>query len=88
VRFQDHYVYHARGCMTDQPNSVQEALKRPDAVQWQDAISAELIALVEKNTYTEMVLPPGKTAIPSKLVLNIKRDAVGKIDKYKARLVA
>jgi hypothetical protein len=29
VRFQDHYVYHARGCITDQPNSVQEALKRP-----------------------------------------------------------
>jgi hypothetical protein len=88
VRFREHYVYHARGCMTDQPNSVQEALKRPDAVQWQDAINAELTALVEKNTYTEMVLPPGKTAIPSKFVLNIKRDAFGKIDKYKARLVA
>jgi hypothetical protein len=88
VRFQDHYVYHAREGMIDQPSSVQEALKRPDAVLWQDAINAELAALVEKNTYTETSLPRGKTTIPSKFVLNIKRDAVGKIDKYKARLVA
>lgn len=38
--------------------------------------------------YSETSPPDGLTPLPSKLVLNIKRDEQGHVDKYKARLVA
>jgi hypothetical protein len=88
VRIQNHYVYHTTQRLTDQPNSVHEALKRSDAVLWQEAIDAERSALVAMNKYKETTLPPGKTAIPSEFVLTIKRDSLKRVDKYKARLVA
>jgi hypothetical protein len=45
-------------------------------------------ALYEKGVYTEVSSPEGITPLPSKLVLTIKRDELGHVEKYKARLVA
>jgi histone deacetylase 1/2 len=61
---------------------------RPDKELWLVAIEEELAALQAKKVYTEATLPEHATALPSKLVLNIKRDEHGNVDKYKARLVA
>jgi hypothetical protein len=61
---------------------------RPDAALWEAAINEEMAALQVKKVYTEATLPEGMSALPSKLVLDIKRDANGNVTKYKARLVA
>jgi hypothetical protein len=51
------------------------------------AINAEMASPHEKSVYSEVRLPDGVHALPSKLVYTIKRDDLGKIAKYKARLV-
>jgi hypothetical protein len=61
---------------------------RPDADLWQAAIEEELSALKAKQVYTKATLPAHTTALPSKLVLDIKRDEQGSVSKYKPRLVA
>jgi transposase InsO family protein len=71
----------------DHPNSVAEALARPDAPSWVAAINKELSSVFAKNVYEEVDLPPGKRALSLKLVLSIKRDQFGNIDCYKGRLV-
>lgn len=79
---------HALDGLTDSPATYKQAMQRPDKDQWEQAINDELAALCAKGVYTEVDPPVGVTPLPSKLVLNIKRDAVGNIEKYKARLVA
>ena len=74
--------------LTDTPATYREAMGRPDKAQFQQAVSEELASLQAKGVYTEESPPTGVTPLPSKLVLTIKRDEHGNIDKYKARLVA
>ena len=45
-------------------------------------------ALRKANTWDVVERPPGKNIVGCKWVLHIKKDAEGRIDKYKARLVA
>ena len=54
-------VYALEG--VDMPNTVQEALSREDAEQWQEAIDKELEVLVKNGTWEPAVLPEGKEAI-------------------------
>ncbi|KAJ3699335.1 hypothetical protein LUZ61_003040 [Rhynchospora tenuis] len=51
-------------------------------------MKSEIDALERNNTWTVENLPPGKTAIGCKWVYRIKYHAYGKIERYKARLVA
>ncbi|KAK4703061.1 hypothetical protein P7C70_g3153, partial [Phenoliferia sp. Uapishka_3] len=73
----------------DEP-SYRSVMKGPDRHSWDPAISAETAALRAMGCWDEALvdLPPGFRAIPLEFVLLIKRDAVGVITKYKARLVA
>jgi len=48
----------------------------------------EIDAIKENNTWTLTSLPKDRKAIGSKWVYKIKRDSNGKIDRYKARIVA
>jgi transposase InsO family protein len=73
--------------LPDNPATYKEAMARPDKDSWVKAINEELAALHTKSVYSEVTLPEGAHPLPSKLVLNIKRDDLGNIDKYKARLV-
>jgi hypothetical protein len=66
---------------------MQQALSRSDAPLWVEAINHELSAIFEKGVYEECALPAGKRALSTKLVLTIKRDKWGNVDKYEARLV-
>jgi hypothetical protein len=45
------------------------------------------MATIQNGTWTLEDLPPGKRAIPLKWVFRIKRDAKGKFEKYKCRVV-
>ena len=65
------------------PATVQEALSRPDAEEWEQAIQSELTSLYERQTWEVVPLPKGARAVGCKFVLERKRDG-----RYKARLVA
>ncbi|KAJ0580529.1 putative RNA-directed DNA polymerase [Helianthus annuus] len=56
--------------------------------QWRNAMSKEIKALEENNTWTLETLPKGKRAIESKWVYKIKYKPSGEVERYKARLVA
>ena len=70
--------------------TLEQARKREDWPLWEKAIAAEIEQLEVDDDVFQFVksLPPGCKAIPSMFVLQIKRLPDGKIDKYKARLVA
>ena len=65
-----------------------EAHRHPDWPKWEEAIQKELKGLNESGTWRLVKRPPNLNVIDSKWVLKIKKNAAGKIDKYKARLVA
>nr|GFB74052.1 ribonuclease H-like domain, reverse transcriptase, RNA-dependent DNA polymerase [Tanacetum cinerariifolium] len=56
--------------------------------KWIKAMEIELESIKKNNTWTLTTLPPEQKAIGLKWVYKTKRDAEGKIIKYKARLVA
>ena len=72
----------------DIPESLEEAKKSSEWVEWENAIKIELDQLANTGTW-ELVDKP-KDAIPmvNKFVFNKKGNKAGKITKYKARLVA
>lgn len=72
-----------------EPVTYQEAVSCPDKARWIEAMNDELNSLKENNTWGNPVdLPFDRKAISSKWVFKIKVNALGKIEKYKARLVA
>jgi hypothetical protein len=70
------------------PKTLQQARSRSDWPQWQEAMDRELATLEGAQTWELVSRPPGKNVVGSKWVFRIKRNAEGKIQKYKARLVA
>jgi transposase InsO family protein len=84
----DAYAYSASSIPEDNPATFKQAMKRPDADQWEQAVREELASLKSMGVFEESALPRGMSALPSKLVLTIKRDELGNVVKYKARLVA
>jgi hypothetical protein len=60
----------------------------PEKQEWRDAIKTELKALRDKKTFTMVKRDPSMKVIGCKWVIAIKRDENGKIQRYKARLVA
>lgn len=64
------------------PRSVAAALSRPDAAKWRDAIDAEVASCMKHDVWEPCDLPPGKQALPSHFIFEIKRDG-----RYKGRLV-
>lgn len=65
------------------PQSVEEALSRPDAAMWKEAIDSEIDSLVAHGSWRLEDLPEDRRPVGSKFVLTRKRDG-----RYKARLVA
>jgi Reverse transcriptase (RNA-dependent DNA polymerase)/gag-polypeptide of LTR copia-type len=82
----------AMSAMTDDDLSpdptFDEARNGHDWPRWREAIKKELEALELNGTWEVVERPPGTNVVSSKWVLHIKRNAEGKIDKFKARLVA
>ena len=67
------------------PRSVAQAKRSEEWPQWELAICAELQSFFDHGVWEQggCALPAGKTALPSHIVLDRKRDG-----RYKARLVA
>ena len=69
------------------PQSYQDAISSPEANKWRDAMSEELNALWDNETYELTPLPQGRTSVGGKWVYAVKLGPNGE-EKYKARFVA
>jgi transposase InsO family protein len=70
--------------VSQEPRTVEEALSGSDSDHWRED---EYRSLLENDTWELVDATPGIKPIPVKWVFKIKRDAAGKIERYKARLV-
>ena len=73
---------------SDDPLTYNEAMSRPDAPLWVEAMEAEMKSQIAAHTFDIVDLPQGRHAIGGKWVYRTKRGPNGEIVKYKARWVA
>lgn len=74
--------------LTDDPSTFKEVQSRPDWLEWKAAMDAEISQLHQLGTYSLEEPPSDRKPIGCRWVYTIKRDPLGNIVKYKARLVA
>ena len=72
----------------EEPKTMNEARKRPDASKWLQAAQEEMNSLIEHDTWSLTKLPPGRKIVGSKWVFKIKHDENGEAARYKCRLLA
>jgi hypothetical protein len=72
----------------DLPKTVKQAMASPFAKEWAEATVEEWLSLVGNNTWTLVEKKPFMKVIPCKWVYTVKTDGNGKLDRFKARLVA
>jgi Reverse transcriptase (RNA-dependent DNA polymerase) len=70
------------------PQSLEEAMQWPDWPKWEIVIKAELDALKKAGTWGVVEQPRGRNIVKNKWVFRIKKDGAGKVEQYKACLVA
>mgnify|MGYP001200688804 CR=1 FL=1 len=73
------------------PRSYRHAVSCPHASYWREAIAKEIEGLVALNTWTvisQADMPEGANLMNSHFVFDVKRNKLGEIEKFKARLVA
>jgi hypothetical protein len=62
------------------PSSLHEALQRPDAMEWTEAIHHEMDSLTHTNMFVKVdQVPKPFTAIGSKFIFSLKKDVNGKV---------
>ena len=72
----------------EEPTTIAKALNSVNLKQWLKATQNEFNSLKQNQTWDLVDLPPEKNIVGSKWVFKNKRGPDGKIDRYKARLVA
>jgi hypothetical protein len=70
------------------PLTYNQAIKLPESKLWLEAVNREHQSLVKSGTMIVVERPPNRRIIPLKPVFKIKRDNVGRVDKFKCRYVA
>jgi hypothetical protein len=72
------------------PKNAKDALSCEDAEEWKEAMKSEITSLIENHTWDPepVSLPSNRKAVGTRWVFTIKINAEGKVEKYKARLVA
>ena len=71
-----------------EPRSLAETRCCPDWELWEKGIFEELALLKDSGTWELTVPPEDMNIVGSKWVCCVKKDAVGNVVRYKARLVA
>jgi hypothetical protein len=71
------------------PRTVEEATKRDDWSLWREPIKAELMSVIKKGTFRDIQSSKRAKGKPlgTKMVLTIKYNADGSVERYKARFV-
>ena len=72
------------GDMSRMPRTIDEALARPDADKWREALETELGAMRNNKVYALAFLPEGASAVGCRMIFDIKQPS----GRYKCRLVA
>lgn len=72
----------------DEPKTLQEAISNENKTNWIEAMKDEIASMKQNETWELCVLPTDRKAIGSKWIYKIKTDADGKVNRFKARLVA
>ena len=72
----------------DEPNSYREAMNSPEAKEWRPACEAEHDILMGYHTWELVKKPPNVNIVGCRWTFRVKRDNLGAVNKYKARLVA
>ena len=72
-----------------EPGNVQEALSTPDAEEWSRAMEEEFGSMKRCDLLSDPVpLPPNGRVVGTKWVFKRKRNIEGKVERFRARLVA
>ena len=87
---EDEFCYAIESLMADvdEPRTLKQALQSPHAVEWQSAMNKEHDSLIKNETWDLVPRPKGVNVVGNRWVYKLKRDVSGKIDRFKARLVA
>jgi hypothetical protein len=72
------------------PNNYREAQNHPDKDKWNEAIDSENNSLIKNGVFVETYCPEDEDIKPitSRYVFAVKRDAFGRISRWKTRAVA
>ena len=87
----DTVPYYADYLNYSEPLTYKQAKLLPDFAHWDASVNRELDSLITKGVMQFVdttALPPGTKTLSTKWVFKLKKDAEGKLDKYKSRLVA
>jgi len=76
------------GAMGTEPASIDEALRGPNAKEWQAALDYKISQLEKLGTWVLVDLPKGEPVIPCTEVLKEKRGPTGEVETYRVRVVA
>ena len=80
-----HRLYYANIC---EPQTIDEALRTPEAAEWKKAADEEMKALAAMNVWKLVPLPEGKKPVGCRWVFKVKNKPDGTIERFKARVVA
>ena len=87
-RFGEWTNFVSEECVPEEPKTVKAAMESEQSEEWLNAMKSEMKSLKKNNVWTLQPLPEGKNVVGCKWVFKIKLDADGKVERYKARLVA
>jgi Reverse transcriptase (RNA-dependent DNA polymerase) len=76
------------GCTHLDLKTLDEALRSPNAKEWEEALQYELNQLEKLGTWVVEDLPPGQTAIPCSKVVQVKCGPNSEVQSYRVRIVA
>lgn len=83
-----HHARISKAVVTDEPMTYAEAVKRPDAKHWVEAMDDEMSSLKKNKVWTLVERPKNTNIVTNRWVYKVKRKPNGEVDRHRARLVA
>jgi hypothetical protein len=74
--------------MEDDPISFHQAMESPNHEKWIEAMEEEMKLMKDNDAWDIVPLPEGAKPVGCKWIFKTKRDLKGKVERYKAHLVA